>query len=220
MMGVEHFILYDHGSTDKPLEILQYYIDQGKVTYIHWPTKSVPLPETIKTRLDEAQYSRFTETLETCASQNVGLHRQAPCQMSAFSDAIRRTKGGVSRWLGIFDVDEYIFPRSTSNFSSLTEILRQQHADTDHLVLYGSNFGPSGHVEHAARRDPESPLQALLTESYLYRPELNAVYEPSPDWGTTITKALADPDMISHSEIHRFTPPSNTNWVCSNVVID
>jgi hypothetical protein len=219
MMGTEHFIIYDHGSTDHPLEVLQYYIDQGIVTYIPWPPENVPFPEPFKTRLEEVQYSRFKESVETCISDTVVAHRQAPCQMSAFSDAIRRTKGGVSRWLGIFDVDEYIFPRSTSPFGSLAEMLRRQYANTDHLLIHGSNFGPSGHIEHAARRKPGSPLPALLTESYTLRPEHYAVCEDS-SWGTTITKALADPDMISHSEIHWFEAPANSNRVYSFVVID
>lgn len=37
--GVEHFYLIDNGSTDNPLEILQYYIDTGIVTYYYRPEK-------------------------------------------------------------------------------------------------------------------------------------------------------------------------------------
>ena len=37
--GVEHFYLIDNGSTDNPLEILQYYIDIGIVTYYYRPEK-------------------------------------------------------------------------------------------------------------------------------------------------------------------------------------
>ena len=58
MMGAEHFIMYDNDSTDFPLEVLQYYIDQGLVTYIPWPPKEVPPPpESFKTQLEEWQYS-------------------------------------------------------------------------------------------------------------------------------------------------------------------
>jgi hypothetical protein len=208
MMGAEHFILYDHDSTDHPLEILQYYIDQGNVTYIPWPPERIPAPEPFKTQFEKSQYSLFTEFLEACFSGAETIHKHAPCQQAAFSDAIRRTKGGVSRWLGLFDIDEYIFPRPTSKFRSLPEVLRERHADTDHIVVGGSHFGTSGHVDHAALRKEGSPLQALRTESYTYRAEVDA-----PDfgvgWSSSFTKALADPDMVSHSEIHRFAPPAN-----------
>lgn len=37
--GVEHFYLIDNGSTDKPLSILQEYIDKNIVTYFYLPQK-------------------------------------------------------------------------------------------------------------------------------------------------------------------------------------
>jgi len=173
MMGNEHFIIYDNGSTDLPLEILQFYIDQGIVTYIPWPPKEVPPHGRPRTRLEEWQYSWFKDSLETCLADDWTVHRHVPCQYAAFSNAICRTKGGVSRWLGIFDVDEYIFPRPTSNFTSISELLRRENENTDHLAVFGGTFGTSGHIDHPARRIPGSPLQALITESYTYRAELH-----------------------------------------------
>lgn len=37
LMGVDHFYLYDNNSDDNYLEILKPYIDQGIVTFQHWP---------------------------------------------------------------------------------------------------------------------------------------------------------------------------------------
>ncbi len=37
--GIEHFYLIDNDSTDKPLSILQEYIDNGYVSYFHRPKK-------------------------------------------------------------------------------------------------------------------------------------------------------------------------------------
>ena len=37
LIGVEHFYVYDNGSTDDTKEILQPYIDAGDVTYIYFP---------------------------------------------------------------------------------------------------------------------------------------------------------------------------------------
>ena len=39
--GVGHFILYDNGSEDDPLDVLQYYIDQGIVTLKNGPRQRV-----------------------------------------------------------------------------------------------------------------------------------------------------------------------------------
>jgi hypothetical protein len=173
MIGVEHFIVYDNESTDHPLEILQHYIDQGLVTYIPWPPRTVPRPTLpFKTGLEKWQYMWFKDSLETCLSNDWTMHRQGPCQLAAFTDAILRTKGGVSRWLGIWDVDEYIFPREKSHFKTLTGLLRRKYSDLDHIRFYGNVFGTNGHVEHA-RRKPGSPIQALLTEEYTRRAELD-----------------------------------------------
>jgi hypothetical protein len=38
LVGVQHFWLYDNGSTDHSLEILQPFIDEGLVEVINWPT--------------------------------------------------------------------------------------------------------------------------------------------------------------------------------------
>ena len=38
-MGVEHFFLYDHNSTDDPLQRLAPYINAGTVTVLDWPVE-------------------------------------------------------------------------------------------------------------------------------------------------------------------------------------
>src|SRR3981189_2228745 len=44
MMGVEHFIIYDNGSNDDTLDVVQYYIDEGILDWIPWPPKEIPPP--------------------------------------------------------------------------------------------------------------------------------------------------------------------------------
>lgn len=168
MMGVEHFFLYDNNSTDSPLEILQSYIDGGYVTYIPWPPAAI-VPWKVTTVQEKEQWEWFRDCLETCLANLWTVHTQGPCQMAAFSDAILRTKGGVSRWLGIWDVDEFIFPRVGTEYRSLSALLQDKYRDTDHIKVDGNNFGTSGHVERPTRRDPGDVLPALLTEEYVYR---------------------------------------------------
>jgi hypothetical protein len=100
------------------------------------------------------------------------MHRQGPCQLAAFVDAIWRTKGGESRWLGIWDVDEFIFPPETSRYTTLAETLRREFPDHAQVRIYGNVFGTSGHV-HPAQRKEGDPLQPLVTEEYIYRAEVD-----------------------------------------------
>ena len=185
MVGVEHFIIYDNNSTDLPLEILQPYIDQGYVTYVPWPPQELPLPINPDSYLEYDQDEWFRDCLATCLYNKFTVHRQGPCQMAAFIDAIRRTKGGVSRWLAIWDIDEYIFPRQRSVYQTLPDILRGEYSDASVVRLWGSVFGTSGHVEHAAQRKEGDQLQALMTENYIYRANLdrtNLPIEPLPNF--------------------------------------
>lgn len=159
-----------------PLEILQPYIDQGLITYIPWPPKAIPPPKKFRTELERWQYRWFIDALETCLYNDWVVHRQGPCQLAAFMDAIQRTKHGVSRWLAIWDIDEFIFPKEQSNFRTLAGILRSHFEDTDHIKIWGNVFGTNGHIEHAAQRNPGSPLPALLTEEYTLRAVLDRNY--------------------------------------------
>jgi hypothetical protein len=170
MMGAQHFLIYDNNSTDHPEEVLQYYIDIGRVTHITWPPKDVPPPPPeFASDLEEWQYSWFNDTLQTCLLDSWTVHRQVPCQLAAFSDAISRTKDGQSRWIGIFDVDEYIYPRPASAYRNLVELLQGEYKEFDHVRIFGNTFGTSGHLDHAAQREPGNPLHALLTQFYVYR---------------------------------------------------
>jgi hypothetical protein len=175
LQGVEQFILYDNNSNDLPEEVLQPYIDDGLVLYFRWPPSEVPPPTgRFATRLDEWQYQWFKDCLETCIADEWTIHKQVPCQLAAFADAIRIAKH-QSRWIGILDVDEYIFARPSGNFTSLVELLRHHHGDTDHIRVTGNTFGTSGHVEHAAQRKEGDKLHALVTENYVLRAPLNRI---------------------------------------------
>ena len=103
------------------------------------------------------------------------MHKQGPCQLAAFADAVRRNTGGVTRWLASIDVDEFMFPRPQSNFTSIAEMLQTNFADEDHVTVWGGMFGANGHKDWAARREPGEPLQALVTESYTRRAKLHSI---------------------------------------------
>jgi hypothetical protein len=172
IQGVEHFLIYDNESTDEPLDVLQYYIDAGHVTLIPWPPKETPAPYPAKTLLEEWQDGWFRDAVDTCIARSWTIHTQGPCQVAAFIDAIWRTKGGVSRWLGVWDVDEFLFAPEASNYTTLADTLRGDFTLHSQVRIWGNVFGTSGHV-HTAQRAEGSPLQALVTEEYTMRSELD-----------------------------------------------
>jgi hypothetical protein len=174
LIGVEHFLIYDNDSTDSPLEILQAYIDSGHVTFIPWPPKDTAPPYPPRTVLEQWQGAWFRDSLDTCIAKSWTIHQQAPCQLAAYIDAIWRTKGGVSRWLGIWDIDEFVYIPQSSRYSTLSETLRGEFPDHTQIRMWGNVFGTSGHVQ-AAQRQEGSPLQALVTEEYTYRSELDRI---------------------------------------------
>jgi hypothetical protein len=171
MLGVEHFIIYDNDSTDQSIEVVQVYIDQGLVDWIPWPPKLAPPPYNAKTKMEDWQESWFRDSLDTCLDNSWTIHRQGPCQLAAFLDAIRRTNHGVSRWLGIWDVDEFIFPRPSGGFSNMTELLKARYDRITHIRFTGMVFGTSGHITPAQRKEG-SELHPLLTEEYTSRAPL------------------------------------------------
>jgi Glycosyltransferase family 92 len=201
MMGVEHFIIYDNDSNDRLLEILQCYIDDGIITYIPWPPKEVPPPIEARTKFEYWQDTWFRDSLETCLNNDWPIHRQGPCQLAAFTDAIRRTKNGVSRWLGIWDVDEYIYPRQHCKYNTMADLLRAEYENITHIKFWGNVFGTSGHVEPARRR-PGSPLQALMTEEYTRRAEIDGIHPPfqltHPEHKTYPFQKVDAHDIIVH----------------------
>ena len=45
IVGVEHFYLYNNGSTDRIYKVLRPYIRQGIVTLVEWPERIKNVPE-------------------------------------------------------------------------------------------------------------------------------------------------------------------------------
>ena len=80
-VGVEHFLLYDNGSSDNYSEVLCSY-GPDLVTVVNWPDR-------------RSEVAR------------VGWTRAS--QMPAYADAIRAMRGKCE-WLGLVDVDEFLVP--------------------------------------------------------------------------------------------------------------
>ncbi len=144
-LGVDHFILYDNGSSDDTPAVLQRYIRAGLVTLIPWANFSVWFNQ----------------------------------QRGAYAHALMNF-GATSRWMGFFDIDEYMFPVTAA---SLTDVLRER----EHLPVLGVagiNFGTGGH---------QRPPSAGVTRSYRMAVPLSAQKQHRP---LLYTKCFVRPSRV------------------------
>ncbi len=94
LLGVEHFRLYNNGSTDNYRQVLDPYIENGDVTLVDWPTDHSKLAR-------KAGWVWFT-------------------QFPALTDAIFYFTG-TAKWLAIIDLDEFIVPAHQDDLLSFLE---------------------------------------------------------------------------------------------------
>lgn len=63
-VGIEHFYLYDNGSTDRSREIIQPWLDQGVVTLTDWPTNPGQIPayrHCVRSFAEESRWIAFID---------------------------------------------------------------------------------------------------------------------------------------------------------------
>lgn len=80
LIGIEHFYLFDNGSTDEFMEILEPYVNSGLVELYHYPTQG----------------------------ENQQRHNEIQCNI-IYTQALELAKG-KAKWLAIIDADEFIYP--------------------------------------------------------------------------------------------------------------
>lgn len=115
LVGVDHFYLYNNGSTDRFLDVLRPYIQEGIISLIDWPDGHVP-PE----KANEL-YSWVHHT-----------------QVPAYEDACRRSAGDT-QWLAIIDIDEFMVPTSSPTMKPLLE----KYRDAPGIMLFWHIYGTS-----------------------------------------------------------------------------
>jgi hypothetical protein len=96
-VGVDHFYLYNTGSTDQFLNVLSPYVKEGVVTLIHWP--------------DHLQNSSDDTTFLWSFST----------QIPAYENAVRIKSLNESQWLVLLDVDEFLVLPKDTNLSTVLE---------------------------------------------------------------------------------------------------
>ncbi len=115
LAGVDHFYLYDNGSTDRFKEILNPYIKDKVVTLIYWPE-----------RADETSEEKaFAWALST--------------QVPAYENAVKFRALNETTWLVCLGVHEFLVP---PNANSLVEVL-EKYRDYPGVTLASDFFDSS-----------------------------------------------------------------------------
>jgi len=116
LLGVNHFVLYDNGTSLNTFNLLKKYIDQGLVTYFSFP------------HIDGLRDGRYVSTLTL--------------QQLAYADCIIRFSKHF-KYLLQLDIDEFLFPK---NYNSITEVLNLFNDKVSRIDINLINFGSAGHV--------------------------------------------------------------------------
>lgn len=101
LIGIDHFVIYDNGSTDGTAALLDRFAAAGILTRIDWPDRPPP------------QWLRYPAMLRLL--EQVPDPRQAPWrdlgalgpQITAYNDALSRF-GDQAAWMLFIDADEFL----------------------------------------------------------------------------------------------------------------
>lgn len=115
LVGVNHFYLYNNGSTDNFEEVLKPYVENGDVTLINWPNQHV---EHWKNYMWAWVYTT---------------------QVSAYENAIQKA-WSESKWIAPIDIDEFIVPIAAD---SIPEILCKYEASHPGIQINWRVYGTS-----------------------------------------------------------------------------
>ncbi|WP_147124506.1 glycosyltransferase family 92 protein [Shimia ponticola] len=94
LVGVEHFVVYDNGSTDGTVDVLREAVGTERVTFMPW-------------------HQKFFD-----ARRDAEFHNQVLC----FAHAVRNF-GGAFRWMAFTDVDEFLVPKQGKTVPEVLEPL-------------------------------------------------------------------------------------------------
>jgi len=156
LVGVDHFYLYNNGSTDSYRETLNEYLSRGIVTLIDWP-------DMIDCSSCDEETSKFVWTLST--------------QIPAYENAIKFRAVRETKWLVFLGVDEFLVANTVNG---LKKILNQY--DECPAIILDSNFFDASQVDVIPPRRlvieavelvnaPEENLEKQW-EKTIFKPEL------------------------------------------------
>ena len=160
VLGASKFYLYDNDSTDNYREVIQGYIDNGLVEVIPWETSE---EHALRGWYDDAV--AFVDY-----------------QLGAFNHCLKHKALGNVRWLGIFDIDEFIVP--THGADSFQKLLNKRDNPWPFRTLgayhiHWKVFGTSGIWD---LDEKENMLERLTMRAFddhgMNRRQVKSIYRP------------------------------------------
>lgn len=151
-VGVQHFWLFNNNSSDNYLDILDSFIQKGVVELIEWPSQ------------EKAAYDFFYDV-----------------QSPAYTYAINKARG-VSEWLAIIDIDEFIVPVKEK---TITECLSKRFSKCSGVCVNWQTFGTS----YINKLEPMNGSYAFLNK-FIYKMKW------SHPWNRNF-KSIVKPEHVS-----------------------
>lgn len=110
LVGVEHFYLYDNGSTDRSVEILKPYIQLGLVDLVPWPVETN----------NQRDHSKLV-------------------QIPIYNEALEKAKK-TAIWAAFIDVDEFIMPVKHPHLKALLKEYQEYGGLCVNWQNYGTSY--------------------------------------------------------------------------------
>lgn len=121
VLGVEHFYLYNNESSDEYESVLKPFIESGLVELYDWDSENPA----------HLAYGPFMDAPWNAA------------QLGAYNDCLKNKALGVSKWVAMIDIDEFIVPKSgVKSFYKLLDQAEKKHKGT--VSIPWRMFGTSG----------------------------------------------------------------------------
>lgn len=124
VVGVDHFYLYNNGSSDRFLNVLKPYIKEGVVTLISWPDHVA----------HQNEENVFMWSLST--------------QISAYENAVKVKAGHETKWLVFLDVDEFLVFPNDKNVKTVLDRNRMHPG----VKIRSSSFDASANLSAPERK--------------------------------------------------------------------
>jgi hypothetical protein len=177
LIGVDHFYLYNTGSTDPYRQRLKEYVRRGIVTLVEWPDMT-GYPE-------DAMWA-------------LGI------QLPAYENAIHYLAKDQTKWLVFVDIDEFLLPIEGNNLADLIEkyqqypgiVLPKMCFDASRSDYFSSNklVVEANKLSHSPDGNPLRTFERII-----FKPEL-CTYFTYPPY-TFIFKDDATPAYLSQTEV-------------------
>lgn len=151
MLGVSHFFLYDqaHYTPQNATYAMRRFIDMGLVTVVPWYFTLRP-GQNCSSIASRTRPCRCEPNCTGIRLQYTGLIQHWNKEQSvALNDCVKRF-GGYMKWIGMYDVDEFMFPRKAN--CSLLDLLQDRESHSAVFVRMVLWHPPRGNSALALKR--------------------------------------------------------------------